>query len=545
MKKTITLFSFFLIFLLITINFSINDVNAVSYYNHIQNPSFLSYSNWCEDGGFESGEFDSGVKYGNWSEGDATATFSLVEPNTGVYCMRLSGMEVSVWYNLTDDYSVLGADIVSFTFYFKYDTENIKVKIHYSDYSFDFIDGFGIEGSVWFLRDVTSTINDAKYVVAFEVVTVNQGVPVAWLDDFVLLVDDGGGQDSLSMTTQPWYMLGTYPSSQIYISDSFGRLDNSSLRLSMSTTYRVGQYISYLDSNYIHFVSCYAYSALNASEYDMGITVTILYSDRTTNTKTKYLEAEDASWEYLNFGSSWIDSNKYIIQIRFSVAETDLSPEKTIYIDDVGLWASVAYGWSRFSFTLSPNPISKGTFDFEAYQNTIYTFCGYVYNISNGEMNENGTYSFTDSFGYKSGNLVNGQFNVTLSKRKSTSDVMTEMIGVTIVIPESGEVLGFTITGYWYKTEVEEPPEKEVEDFFGTAEGQNWMLLFIMLFVPTMVLVGGLKDYVPPHISFVCGFSLMVGVTRTTMPKLMPLWLLFVCVIVIALLLFATVKRWM
>lgn len=85
--------------------------------------------------------------------------------------------------------------------------------------------------------------------------------------------------------------------------------------------------------------------------------------------------------------------------------------------------------------------------------------------------------------------------------------------------------------------------EEEEDSLFSTTEGTNWMLLFILLFVPTFVLIGGLKDYVPVHISFISGFTIMVAITRVTLPSLMPLWLLFVFVIIIVLMLFSMLKR--
>jgi len=69
----------------------------------------------------------------------------------------------------------------------------------------------------------------------------------------------------------------------------------------------------------------------------------------------------------------------------------------------------------------------------------------------------------------------------------------------------------------------------------------NYMVMFILLFVPAMMLAGWCykSDY-PPMVGFISGLTLSVAIGLLT--GLVPAWLLFVCVIVIILLLFNMVK---
>jgi len=85
MQKTKILFPLFLSILLMSSLFFTPSVNAtISYYNHLQNPSFLNESNYIEDSSFESGAFESGLIYGNWSDPNTKWDFNSDESNSSM-----------------------------------------------------------------------------------------------------------------------------------------------------------------------------------------------------------------------------------------------------------------------------------------------------------------------------------------------------------------------------------------------------------------------------------------------------------------------------
>ena len=77
------LFPIFLVLITILVLIP-NSTFALSYYNWIQNPDFAQYVNIAEDGSFESGSFNSGITYGNFSAigGDSVTN---INPYIGVY----------------------------------------------------------------------------------------------------------------------------------------------------------------------------------------------------------------------------------------------------------------------------------------------------------------------------------------------------------------------------------------------------------------------------------------------------------------------------
>lgn len=458
---------------------SVSSVGAQSYYNHIQNPSFLANTNYVEDGSFESGVYNSGLTYGNWS-GDAV--FSLSAEHSGIYGLFVDTDDYA-WYNLTSDYYVLGADIEVFTLYARntYTNVNLHVWIYYSD---DSSTDVSIPTTTsWAKFDIAGDVVDAKTVVAFKIIQSS-----AWeeyVDVVNMIVDDGEGQDSISMNTSPWCIGGTYGYNFGHLNTVTGRLDTSSVQLSGYDSYLLIQDIGYVDSDYVQYVNCYVLGA-DVADGD-GITCSIVYSDRSTSENTKYVTGDGSSWEELNFGQSFVRSDRYIVQIRFNL-ESDDGTAVAIFMDDVGLWVSYPYGFSRFTFALSPSPIVKGEFDFDAYQGVSYTFFGYVYNVTSDALDENGTVTITDDNGVRSRSLVNGQFNYTMEARSFVGGAYRmESIGVVISIPDASEIISVTISAYWYRTGVSGGDDSYSGAFSWVSPLGDFFVVFAVIGLPAMV----------------------------------------------------------
>ena len=514
-----------------------NNVNAISYYNHIQNPSFITYSDYIEDGGFESGSFDSGIVYGNWSQSQSIAEISLNSPHSGVYNLWLHSEGTgrpSAIYNLTESYYVLGADIVEFSFYYKYGSRTCDVWIHYSDFSSD-SDTIEINAG-YEKEDFTYLINDAKYVVAIEFWhTSSEDYPDSYIDDVVLLVDDGGGQDSLGQYTTPWYRetknpLYTVSSLDMEIISTFGRLDSFSVYSKSYHKAYLRQSIYYLATSYVHFVSGYFYSERGS---EIGIRCIIAYTDGTSSSKIENISA-DSTWEYVNFGKSFINSNKYINKISFDVYSYI---SDTVYFDDVGLWASVEFDYIRFNYNLLPYPIAVSYTSFHAYQQVQYIMSCYLYNASGG-LSENGTYQFSDNTGFTTGDFEDGIFSYVLTKRVSTRN-FEEGITVTVILAE--EVINFQITATWQYVEADvDVPDVDVDsnlilNFF------MYGIFFLAIPLTVSVYVGGATNPSLGITTFVGAETLMGAIGLSI--GLIDVWFMIVIIIADVLLIFTMIRN--
>ena len=143
----------------------VNNVNAgFDYYNHIQNPSFIQYSDYIEYGGFENNAFDEGVIYGNWTKFGGDPAFSLLKSHTGQYSMFFWESDAdAVIYNFTDAYEILGSDIIQISLWYWQDTNNdLEYRFYYADATFSGI--YNPVGSIetWAYIDITSDVSISK-----------------------------------------------------------------------------------------------------------------------------------------------------------------------------------------------------------------------------------------------------------------------------------------------------------------------------------------------------------------------------------------------
>lgn len=527
MKKQLYIFPLFFIIILLGSTVFVHNVGAtISYYNWLENPSFSLYENWVEDGSFESGSFYSGSTYGNFSgrEGDETIT---ANPHTGVYALNSADdLGGGFWYNFSSAYNnTLGADVQELSFWV-YETDGwlrSSIIIYYSDGSSDsagtesgFLDS---STDTWTYWDCTSVIDEAKFISRFLVYTtysINNPPQRAYYDDVKFMVDTGDVQDEITIYTEPWYLAGAVGSNYVGIVDDFGHNDNYSCRFSSYAydNYKIIQDLDYFDAQYILFVSCYAYSAINASEAVLGIECQIAYTDGTVDEKIKYLTNEVPAWEELNFGQSWIDDDKYIQSIRFKMC--DDSSSQTIFIDDCSVWVSLGTGTSRFVWTTSPAPLEKTVSFANLYQDTIYTFYCTVYN-STGTANQNGTAIVTTLDGQETVTIYSGYFNFTVDARSGIGDVW-EYIGIILQLGNGlpyDEALTVNIQIQWSKIS---------SGTGGTGTGGvgnvtedflvNWTLIGILLLAPSLTFAGIGATINPTMglLSFLGGLTIMGGI---------------------------------
>lgn len=540
--KTKLLIPFFL-FVLIIPFFVTQKVNAISYYNWVQNPSFVTYTNYIEDNGFESGGYNNGLVYGNWT-GDML--INTDNPNTGLYAAKFSYYDNYLYYTFSDEYenNTLGADIEEFSWYQDGTaTADYDLIIYYSDGTNTTYDGSADYGE-YTKVDVTDEIEDNKYIwkINFVYQSGSGTGGSRYFDDFVLLVDDGEGQDEIVFGGNNYWQLGQTSSSYApyfgHINTVFGRTDNTSCQLdSPYETYKIIQYIDFLDSDTIHYINLYIYGADVAD--GEGIKIKLLYSDGSTDEKTVLATGDGSSWEELNFGKSWIDSDKYIT--LFYIYPVFDGEAGSFNIDDVGIWCSIPYGYSKFQFTVSPQPIEKGSYDFDAYSQTTYTFTGYFYNVTDLSLSINGTYQLSDSFGLHTGTMTNGLFSLQLNQRTYTGSPYTlETLSVTIITDD--EIFNVDISAYWYPVSggAGETVREVTGDFL-----TNWFIYAIFLLVIPLsitVYVGGQFNTNPMLmlVTFLGSETLMTAISLSI--GLVDLWFMLVVIIMDVLIILGLMK---
>lgn len=514
------------LFLLILLFSAINTTSATSYYNWIENYSFNPTANWIEDHSFESGSFLSGTTYGNFST--SGGFINTTDPNTGLYHGWIaSGGANYIRYTFASTYQPLVDDIEAFnvTMMTYYGPNDFQYTITYTDASSD-SDSLTITPDEEYVEfDLLQYMDSGK---TLDWVAVYPDVTQIYTDDWECIVDDGNGQNDISFNSAPWVWGGTYSglANAPEIVTNFGYDDSYSCRMGQYPTYKILQTIDYVPASAIEYIDLYVYTALNSTEletYPIGITVSVVYSDSTSDSKTKYLETGEG-WEHLNFGSIWLDDTKYIVQFRINLYDTAQTNEQIVYIDYIGLWAETGSAGSRFVWQTSPTGSNKQGNYVELYQDTTYTFYGYVYNAS-GSLTQNGTATITSSKGQTTANISLGLFNFTFSPRTSTGDLY-EDIGLVMALDDP-EVLVANIQILWRTggssggvtptTDID-----SISDFLG---------IFLVCFFPAMALGGGMasnqetKSLAP--MGFIAG--LIMGVTIGVITGFIPSWALIFC----------------
>lgn len=518
LKKTILPLFFSIILITLLISSFINIGKSVSYYNWIQNYGFESGANFIDDSGFESGLFDKGVQYGNWSTIGTNASILTTSSyvHSGVYGLYISTNGFA-WYNLTNQ--ILGNNIVQFSFWThgSASTYILTVRFYYSDLSTNSVNVNIL--SSWQMQNITSSIDGAKYLIAFKLEYNNL---VCGADDFQLIVGGVDSQQVIDWNSSPWFRGGEENSILLELNPLYGYNSNSSVAIASDAwNWGIIQNINYLDSDTIHFIDLYAIS--DGGSY--GIKINLIYSDRTWSSKIVN-STGTTEWQHYIF-SGFVTPNRYVVQIQILMS---FQHTGVINIDDVGLWSSLQSDKARFTWTTLPLPINSTGFIANLYQSVSYTFYGKLYDI-NGELTEDGSFSVSYLGGSKSGSVTNGLFNFVMPTRETASYFSEEFL---IQINLGTEELQFEITINWeYSATIANPDENQ-----GVLPNTNipvtvfisFLLLFFIVAVPSLVFGFYCGQHnVNPLFGFVAMFNIMsmIGVIST----LLNLWTLLIMII--------------
>lgn len=536
MKKQTTI----ILALIICLSFmfsSINPSKAVSYYNWIQNPSFEGETNLIGNGGFENGQIyvDWEFEHGNWSSYSGLGQIELTTSHSGVYSVEsyYSGTEHNLCYNFSEP--ILGSDVIEFTFWaYGSGSGDYNIKVYYTDTTSDTSGVTDIGTGVWVECDEVSVINANKYLdyIIFDA----NDVYSVYFDDIYLAVYEPDSQTEKSMTSTPWFGADNYGFS--YIQDGYISRDGTGSYYIGYAGYAdsVCQNIEYLDSDTIHYFDLWAYTETPTP--DIGIKVNIVYSDRSSASRTVNLTVQD-TWTHLNFGSSFISENKYILQIQISLANYF---EGYVILDDVGLWSSLPITYHRFTFSLSPSSNTQTSGSFNAYQGIQYTFNGYIWD-ENLTLSESGTFSVTSDTGISSGSISNGVFSFILSSR-SGHNTLTETLTIRLVV--SGEVIEIQIIATWEYVAGSEDEEEQQQRANNLVD---WIVMFVVVFLPALLLAGGIYEnnnqpdsmHISPIFGIITGLVLSIGIGIYT--SLIPFWLLIIIIVAIVVLIVSMVAN--
>ncbi len=498
-----------------------------AYYNWVLNPSFEGEENLIGNAGFESGQYyvNYEFEHGNWSDAGGTGQIELTTAHSGVYSWEAyySGSGKDPCYNFSEP--LLGADVIGFTFWaYGLSGGDYNILVTYTDATTSTSGDTDIGSNTWVECDELSIINTAKYV---DYITFRRvGVYSCFFDDIYFAVDDPDAQTDKSMTSTPWFGADNYGFS--YIQDGYIAHEGTGSYYIGWTGYSdaVCQNFEYIDSDTVQFIDLWAYTENDPP--NIGVKVNVIYSDRTSTTKTLNITTA-STWTHLNYGKSFISDNKYIIQIQVVLPNYIAD---YVVIDDVGLWSSLPPTYHRFTFSLSPTANSQTSGSFNAYQGIAYTFYGYLWD-ENQTLSESGTFTVATDYGTGSGTITSGQFTFSLQARASVS-TLTETLVIRMVA--SGEVLETQIVVTW-----EYVAGADDTDGTDTAPMINFFVIFIMIFAPAMgfALELGRKG-LNPVIGFIGVLFLMCFLGYIS--GLVPVSYIFACLIVTALFMLALLK---
>lgn len=508
---------FFISLIIIPLSFSllIFSVKATASYQWIQNNSFEPYINYFEYGDAESGEYNTGVLYGNYS---GTGDFSTTQNRNGIYAYRLTTSGQILWYNLTNP--IMGADIKESYFYAKYilNNDNVNVTVYYSDNSGD-CHSYAIIASAWTKIDFKSIIDVSRWVTAISWKNEQAGNSATY-DDMILYRSDQLTQNSITYDTTPWYVLSLTGSAGL--TDDISHFGDYSCVFTPSLQHYpyLVQSINNLDSDLVTTFSVWCSNGGDDSYLEMGF----YYDDGSTSSVQKLISG--SSMTLYNFFSA-IESNKVIVGIFIHVI--DYSNTGWLYIDDVSLIATTIYvpfSVTLFDFTLTPQPINyvsdivyEGFLrtnniktGFRAYTEISYVFTGTVYG------NINGTFTVTSSYATSGGQISLGEFTFNIATRSSKTDFNESFL---IQINDNVTIRSYSVLANWIAVSSTTPSTTRT-----TMQNQffEWfpvLVIFMIFTIPATVYlgVGG----------FIGGFSM--GCIVAVWMGLAPTWLLAMAVL--------------
>lgn len=525
--KKFPLFSIVLLLSLLVVSMIvIQSVGAVEY-QWLDNEGFEDSSTaLILDGTFESNTWvSSGV--GGWNRSSTTPVFSTTNPHAGTYCIYgYMGNPYGIMQTLTTP--TKGSEIAQLSVWIKantYSYYSMSCVIYYNDTTNTLVYITGVNVTYAF-KDLTSSINSAKFVSAIKFATDGEHTPMidTYIDDVVLTKGAGAGQTEISTTSTPWWGL---ENNRAFIDNTVSRTGQISCKVNSSAW--VLQEINFLASDNGTTFWCYAKTDETANYAQVA--GYLFYTDGTWSMhEFEINNATSYNWVLLNF-TGYKLAGRVINRVGFCInMQDDLWSGKSVWIDDTSLFANVAVTTSSFSWQMSPTPIEY-VFNFGArcLQHTPYSFLGQVNDI-NGNPTETGTFSVTHSKGSNSGTIINGVFNFPIIARESVGN-FSESFYVSINVPSKNFTA--TISIEWIYVGYGTDSGGGISGG-GTIPNTNvpistlatLILMLFLLFVPSFLLawVAG-KAGINPILGFLAGFNVMslIGVVS----HLLDFWIYF------------------
>lgn len=401
-----------------------------------------------------------------------------------------SGVQMKWYYNTTGWKIVINSGVMSGTSY-------VQQNASYSDV------------------DVNLFVNKIEIIYSFKAYD-----SFLFIDNVVLMRLGGDGQTTIDTSSTPWYSGSGFHG--INTLDSYSGGACAYLGYGIFSNNKIVQDINFLDSNKIVNFDMMIKTDNSSSTV---FKVVFVYSDRTTSTLLSNALTSASGWVNWD-ASSAILTNKMLIQVQIGV----LSGAEAcyVYVDSCNLEASVISSQSRFSWSITPSPVSSSTFDFSAYQANNYTLICYVYD-NNGACTENGTYILQSVYDVEMGEIIGGVFTVSLSARPSQA-TFEEQIIISISVPSGTFVIQLTAT--W------------IFNYEGDGGTDTILLQGIIQVIIIMVLIfipAGVGYYLMGSWGAFFGVNLGIVLGYWLLPSYMPLFAVVVIVIVDALLLFGKV----
>lgn len=529
-KKLLMILALFLSACVLSVPIELS-VSATSYYNWIYNSSFESNIQMVEDGTFESDSFNTGLVYGNFSIASGSPSFTSSYSYEGIYSLTTSSSNIA-WYNFSDSYKPIGADIIELSFYaYSSNGVNPKIYIYYEDGSSDY-DDWNTAITAWEKVDATSLVDDSKTVVAIRLLSDS----TAWLlyDNVVCYAGSGGidSQSTLDYDTNPWFTPAFEPVGDSLTTDeAHSGLSCWGIGIGLGSN-TAQQHIINLDSDSVKYVNLF----YNSTSATGSIKITFYYTDTSYSEKEMDIEVS-GSWTELNFGQYWVSSGKIISGIRITV-DTDYY----VYIDDVGIWCDVPRGFNFYGWSLSPAPLA-GYYNNVAscYMNTPYTLTVVFYNASGSIWEVNGTYTLICDKGFSNGTITDGTFTYSITARTGLNTYVESFQFVAVL---DDNAIPFEIRLYWTKTSSSTPPPEEQ-----SGDMISWLVMFMVIFLPALMFSGGIYEnnkqpdamHISPVFGIIAGLCLSIGIGVYT--TLVPLWMLILIIVAIVLLIVGMVRQ--
>lgn len=475
---------------------------------------------WIRNGGFEDGTGEELIVNGDveqgdsigWDVGGSTVSISSVESRSPTHSVLQSasmGANGHAHYNMTENVSVSTMVDCGFWLMGGSSIYDQSIRVTYTDNDYDDWDYTGLGNGSWLYMDVFNNMSWAEGKdIWFFTFSFSGSTTSSWknyIDDFSMksaLI----GQTEITSKTSPWYdcdlddsdfnqqintTFGRY--SGACYGDKFGEEDTGFFESWTNIVPNFGydiyvegmitglpvfviQDIGYLPSNNVDELSLWVYCT---GEGAQSIMVTLIYGDGSYNRAEKQF-ASFEQWTKLDFTSD-VRSNKYIIQVMFLLSGGDgYQTGSWVYVDDISMISDIPVGQSGFEWVATPEPITYDYNSFVQYYGVAEKFYCSVYDVD-GEKTENGTYTVDTEIDYKSGSIVNGEFQFQLIKR-SNSVNHTELLTVQIDVENRSLVIVIYATWWVYSGDGLPPIDGN-----GDGGGTDWAsmpsyLQFMMYF---------------------------------------------------------------